>query len=164
MPDLTQPFFSDEVYVSGVLTSVRPRKIDPRELYERIGVLCRSNGLVPYIPHLHTDPVLHRDIHPTHVYERDYRKVLDACLVIAYVGQASGGVGMEMEMARTNSIPIIVLYEADVPVATISRMYRGNRAVKAVVYFTDMEDALFKLDLALGEVLKRWVRVEPLVY
>ncbi len=164
MPDLTQPHTSDEVYVSGALTNAKPEGIDPRELYKRIGDLCRNNGLDPYIPHLHTDPVLHRDIHPTHVYEVDHQKVLDACLVIAYVGQASGGVGMEMEMARANSTPIIVLYEADVPVTNISRMYRGNRAVKAVVRFTDMDDALFKLDSALGEVLRRWVRVEPLVY
>jgi hypothetical protein len=146
------------------LTNAKPEGIDPRELYKGIGHLCRRKGLNPYVPHLHTDPQLHRDIHPTHVYEVDHQKVLDACLVIAYVGQASGGVGMEMEMARANSIPIIVLYEADVPVTNISRMYRGNRAVKAVVRFTDMGDALAKLELAMDEVLARWVRPRPLVF
>ncbi|MFA6253252.1 MAG: hypothetical protein WCV69_03225 [Patescibacteria group bacterium] len=71
---------------------------------------------------------------------------------------------MEMEMARANFTPIIVLYEADVPVTNISRMYRGNRAVKAVVRFMDMDDALAKLELAIEVVLARWVRSQPLIF
>lgn len=91
MLDLTRPRTSDEVYVSGALTNAKLKGgVDPRELYKLIGDLCRRKGLNPYVPHLHTDPVLHKDIHPTYVYEMDHQKVLDACLLIAYVGQASG--------------------------------------------------------------------------
>lgn len=158
-----QPYTSDQVYISGVLTNAT-LDFDHRNFYENIGKLCQARALKPYIPHQHTDPEVNKDIDSTVVYEHDYLMVLKSCLIIAYVGQASGGVGMEIEMARANSTPVIVLYESSVPITTISRMYRGNRAVKAHVGFANMEEALFKLEAALDAVLHQWVLPKPLFF
>jgi hypothetical protein len=69
-------------------------------------------------------------------------------LLIAYAGTPSFGVGIEVEIAREQGIPVIVVAERD---RTVSRILLGSPAVVDVVRFTD----LAALRQALGDAIAR---------
>jgi nucleoside 2-deoxyribosyltransferase len=134
---------SKKVYISGALTEVNVN--DPTSLkrfYESIAELCKTLGMKPYVPHLNSDPVVHPHLDPKQVYEMDKREIAGSDIVIAYVGFPSLGVGQEIEIARENEVPVILLYEQS---KRISRMARGNPAVIAQIAFADFEDGLRQL-------------------
>ncbi|AFY46385.1 hypothetical protein Nos7524_0473 [Nostoc sp. PCC 7524] len=136
------------VYVSGALTGIN--NLDSvKEFYVTIGLLSEKMGFQTYIPHLKTDPIQHPDISPCTVFETDKHQVTESDLVIAYIGYASLGVGMELAYAETYAIPIILLYEKD---KVISRFPRGIPTVFSEIAFTDYKDALAQLEI----VLKKW--------
>ena len=144
-----------KVYISGALTGVnRPTSL--KEFYESIGKLCEGFNMNPYVPHLNSDPVAHPDLSPKDVYEIDTREVSESDLVIAYVGVPSLGVGSEIEIARENEVPVILLYEKD---ERISRMIRGNPTIMAEISFTDFDDALQQLRASLEG--QRFALVRP---
>lgn len=122
------------IYVSGALTNSGRRK-----LYERIGEVISELGYEPYIPHLHTDPVKNPDISPETVYRIDKERVQSSCLVVAYVGLPSFGVGAELEMANEKGIPIILMYELN---TKVSRLVRGIPSVKVQISYQSQEVAL----------------------
>ncbi len=140
------------IYISGPLTRLKePEKV--KKFYEQIGEVCKEAGFSPYVPHLRTDPVKNADISPQEVWFTDFRLVKNACLLIAYVDEPSLGVGAELEIARYNGVPCILLYRKD---GRVSRMARGNPAVLKEVIFEDFKDCLFKLKKFLerkGEML-----------
>jgi len=123
----------DEVYVSGALTSVAdvPRA---RLFYELIAEIAAACGLVPYLPHRATDPVIHADLDPRSVYAIDRAHIERSALVIAYAGTPSFGVGIEVEIARERAIPVILVAERD---AVVSRILVGSPAVVELVRFGD---------------------------
>lgn len=136
------------VYVSGALCGVS--NLDElRAFYESIARVCREAHMVPYVPHLVTDPVRNADLSPREVYELDREQVANSDLVIACVGIPSFGVGMEVEIARQHGIPVILLSERGKP---LSRMARGNRAVIAEVPYADFQEALAGLADLLGKL------------
>ena len=134
-------------YVSGVLTGVESLDV-LKKFYEDISRVCAAEGVAAYVPHLVTDPVKNAEFTPKEVYELDRLHVIESNLVIAYVGVPSLGVGQEIEIARENGIPVLLLMEKD---AKISRMARGNPAVIAEIRFDDFRDALKQLSLWLRE-------------
>lgn len=125
-----------KVYISGPLTNTN----HPDELkafYEAIGELCRRLGLDPYVPHLATDPLKHPSISPRQVFETDKSQVTRSSLVIAYVGEPSLGVGMELAYAESAGIPVITIAKQG---AHISRFARGIPAiVKEIIYFNEVD-------------------------
>jgi len=136
-----------KVYVSGALTGVNePDSV--KRFYESIAELCKAFNMNPYVPHLNSDPIAHPDLSPREVYEMDKREISRAELVIAYVGIPSLGVGSEIEIARENDIPVILLYEKN---KKISRMIRGNPAIMAEISFTNFDNALQQLQAFLEE-------------
>ena len=36
---------------------------------------CKEIGLVPYVPHLNTDPIKNSDLTPAHVFETDKTEI-----------------------------------------------------------------------------------------
>lgn len=136
------------VYVSGVLTGGESVE-ELKRLYERIGAVCAKIGCDVYIPHQHTDPVLHSEISPQEVYHTDMREVSRSDLVIAYVGLPSLGVGAEIERAHHSNIDVVILYEEG---ARVSRLIRGSPAVLCEIPFSSQEKALQELE----EMLSRW--------
>src|SRR5207244_9247645 len=70
----------------------------------------------------------------------------NAAALIAYAGIPSFGVGIEVELAREHSVPVIVVAERERP---ISRLLLGNPAVVEVVKFADLDG----LRRALGSAL-----------
>lgn len=137
-----------KVYISGALTDVQDPKLT-KELYEKIGCLCKEIGFQAYVPHLHTDPVNNPDISPQEVFTQDKYQVSLSDLVIAYLGSLSFGVGMELAYAETKKIPIVLLYETG---KRISRFPRGIPTVIAEIQFHEHEDALSQLK----NVLLQW--------
>lgn len=132
-------------YISGALTNVAGLD-DMRRFYEAIGQVCADNGFDPYIPHQHTDPVLAAQISPGQVWETDYRVVSVSAVVVAFVGEPSLGVGAELEISRENRVPIILMARNS---DKVSRMARGNPAVKKEIRFETENDAFTQLANAL---------------
>jgi nucleoside 2-deoxyribosyltransferase len=135
-------------YVSGALTGGDEITL-LKHFYERIAETCKSVGIEAYVPHLVSDPIGNPNMTPEEVYDLDRRQVLDSNLLVAYVGYPSLGVGQEIEIARENNIPVVMLMEND---RRISRMARGNPAVVAEIHFADHDDALHQL----SHWLKEW--------
>lgn len=136
------------VYISGALTGIE-NLVEIKTFYEAIGALCQQIGLQAYVPHLNTDPINHPDVTPQQVFELDKYQVSQSDLVVAYIGFASLGVGMELAYADTNSIPIVLLYEEG---KHISRFPRGIPSVISEIQFTNYENALMQLKV----VLEQW--------
>lgn len=137
------------LYVSGSLTHLKNQEI--KTLYERIGSLGESFGFQSHVPHLHTDPVKHADVSAEDVYKNDKQHVIDADLMICYVGETSLGTGMELEIALHHKTLVVLLSEEG---AQISRMVLGSPAVIDHVTFTTFEDALLKLRPVLEKFVK----------
>lgn len=133
------------IYISGPLTGVS-NITSLKNFYEQIGNICFQLGMQPYIPHKHSDPILHRDLLPETIYRMDRDHISNSDWVVAYVGSPAVGVGQEIEIARECNIPVILLYETG---RTISRMVRGNPTVKAEVTGDDLEGILLKLELTM---------------
>jgi hypothetical protein len=136
-----------QVYISGALTGVsNPDAL--KAFYEAIAKVCEGVNMVPYVPHLVSDPVQNPGMTPREVYELDRDKVAHSDLVIAYVGAPSLGVGSEIEIARENSVPVILLMENT---ARVSRMIRGNPAVIAELKFSGYDNGLRQLSDLLSK-------------
>ena len=132
-------------YISGALTNVTGLD-DMRKFYEAIGQVCAENGFPPYIPHQHTDPILAAGISPRKVWETDYGVVSRSTVVVAFVGEPSLGVGAELEIARENKVPIILIARTS---DKVSRMARGNPLVQKEIRFEAESDGLNELVTAL---------------
>lgn len=163
-------------YISGNLT-LDPRKAKHlKKFYEKIAKTIERNGGFAYLPHTVTDPVVHRDIPASDVYDTDVEAIScakDNGAVIAYVGKESHGVGMEVQEANRQKIPTILLYEKyktgisrlvsnflDTKIGKfinrflgikprekeVSSLLLGGPSIKAVIKFDGYDDALRELD------------------
>lgn len=136
------------VYVSGALSDL-PDAIRPQYLafYESIGRLITNMGLVPYVPHLHTDPIRHKDVTPSQVDLIDRTAVTSSVLVIAVADNPSLGVGIEVEMAYHAAKPVVLVCRSNrVAERKISRLVRGNPAVIVEIIYQDHSDAISQLE------------------
>jgi len=142
------PVALGEAYISGALTAVddAPRT---KLFYEVLAEIAEATGLRAYLPHRVSDPVASAHLDPRAVYEIDRAHVTSAAVVIAYAGIPSFGVGIEVELAREHSVPVIVVAERDRP---ISRLLLGNPAVVEVVKFADLDGLRRALTGALAGV------------
>src|SRR5882762_10591422 len=137
-----------EAYISGALTALddAPRT---KLFYEVLAEIAGTTGLRAYLPHRVSDPVAAAHLDPRAVYEIDRAHVTNAAVVIAYAGIPSFGVGIEVELAREHSVPVIIVAERDRP---ISRLLLGNPAVVEVVKFADLDGLRRALAAALAGV------------
>lgn len=141
------------IYVSGALTDV---PVDLREdyliFYERIGELVESMGFVAYVPHLHTDPVRHKDVTPSQVDQIDRRAVTSSSLIIAVADNPSLGVGIEIEMAYHADKPVYLLYHKDRLLrGLVSRLVRGNPSISKEIAYVSQTEALQQLQQSLSD-------------
>src|SRR3982074_1061311 len=137
-----------EAYISGALTALddAPRT---KLFYELLAEIAEASGLHAYLPHRVTDPVAAAHLDPRSVYEIDRAHVTRAVVLIAYAGIPSFGGGIEVELAREHSVPVIVVAERERP---ISRLLLGNPAVVEVVKFADLDGLRRTLGAALAAV------------
>ena len=117
---MTKPI---KAYMSGALTGLnddaRQRQLDRYELIQRT---CAAEGYECYCPHQHSDPVRDADMAPSKVHELDSANVRDSDLVIADCTEPSFGLGIEVQMANNNEIPILLIAQEG---KEISRLIRG---------------------------------------
>ncbi len=123
-----------QIYISGALT-----RGSRREFYEAIGDMVKKAGYRPYIPHLHTDPEKHPDATPEEEYDVNMMAIDNSCMVIAYVGYPSLGVGAELEHANNKGIPIIIISQIG---EMVSRLARGIPMVNATFAYHSEDEAL----------------------
>src|SRR2546423_8281057 len=142
------PVAVGEAYISGALTALddAPRT---KLFYEVLAEIAQATGLRAYLPHRVSDPVAAAHLDPRAVYEIDRAHVTSAAVVIAYAGIPSFGVGIEVELAREHSVPVIVVAERERP---ISRLLLGNPAVVEVVKFADLDGLRRQLQSALARI------------
>ena len=133
-----------DAYVAGELTRCATPE-EQKKFYEGIAEVCKECGFSVSLPHQHTDPIAPPHVSPQEVYKKDYDIVANAKVIIAYVGQPSLGVGIELEIAKNNNTDIILIFRKD---EKVSRMARGIPGVKAIQY-ESQEDALNQLKKAL---------------
>jgi len=125
-----------QVYISGALT-----KFNRKDLYEAIGKVVNNLGFYAYVPHLHIDG--EKNVTSKEIYDTDMEAVEASCLVIAYVGYPSLGVGAELERANSLNIPVILMYEKN---GIASDFVQGMSAVKGEIEYEDETSALKSLE------------------
>jgi len=131
-----------KIYISGALT-VQSGKNDLKQIYENIAQICSAFCSNIYVPHLGgTDPIKDPEVSPNTVWKKDHREVASSDLIIAYVGEASLGVGAELEIARMASSDIILWWFKG---QKVSRMARGNPNVKCMIEAKDADDLIEQL-------------------
>ncbi|HUC90273.1 MAG TPA: hypothetical protein VMR45_05720 [Patescibacteria group bacterium] len=135
------------VYIAGALTDMsEDQRANLRKFYEDIADVCREFELEPYVPHVYGDPKLVAHLTPKDIDRIDRLALTQSYLVILYAGVASTGVGVELEMAHHSNKPVVLLFEdTKLEQRTISRLVRGNPAVKGEIAFKDFSAALKEL-------------------
>ncbi len=119
-------------YMSSALTGLdgETYKYVTKDICERVLAVCQSIKAHCYCPHLYTPPAIGVALHK--VYDLDRDRVKDSAVVVAYVGIPSFGVGMEIEMAKSFDIHVILLGEVET-LPSVSRLVLGSPAVKGTV-------------------------------
>src|SRR3981081_3154914 len=113
-----------EAYVSGALTALE-EGARCRLFSELRGEVGESAGLRAYLPHRVSDPASAAHLEARAVYEIDRAHVTSARVVVAYAGIPSFGVGIEVELAREHSVPVVLVVERE---RTVSRLLLGRPA------------------------------------
>lgn len=143
------------VYIAGALTGLAPdRATEYRNIYESAAAVCEGLHLTPYLPHKHTDPILHPLVSAYEVYLTDAAVVKNARLVIAFTDTPSFGVGSELAIAAEHETHVVLVNRLGIPV---SRMVIGNPAIIGVVNYTNWDqgkELLRQLLVARSELLK----------
>ena len=137
-----------EAYVSGALTALE-EGARMRLFYELLAEVVESAGLRAYLPHRVSDPASAAHLEARAVYEIDRAHVTSARVVVAYAGIPSFGVGIEVELAREHSVPVVLVVERE---RTVSRLLLGNPAVVEVVRFADLDGLRRGLAAALERI------------
>lgn len=137
---------SMKIFFAGPLTDLKnPNKT--KAFYVKLADVAKSHGFDYFWAFQHgTDPNIERVISASEVYERDNKQLLKSDIMVAYIGESSSGVGIEVEIAHTHNIPVYLLYEKG---TWTSRMLRGCPAVKKELVFTDEADGLKQFESLL---------------
>ncbi|MFC1646902.1 nucleoside 2-deoxyribosyltransferase [Patescibacteria group bacterium] len=141
------------IFFAGPLTNLKnPEKT--KKWYQDMAGVATKNGFDFFWAFMSgTDPVNNPNVDPDFIYYKDLEELEKSNLMIAYVGEPSSGTGQELEYAKEHDIPVYLVYEKEKPV---SRMIRGNPAIKGEIMFDDYEDALGQLDKLLSTIKARF--------
>jgi nucleoside 2-deoxyribosyltransferase len=135
-----------KIFFAGPLTNLEnPDKV--KAFYIKLAELAKKLGHEPFWAFQSgTDPIKNPNVPAEEVYRRDIEQIAKSDLMIAYVGESSIGTGEEIEYAKTVKVQVIIMYEKG---DTISRMLKGNPAVKKEIVFTSEDDAIKQLQAYL---------------
>jgi hypothetical protein len=140
-------------YICGPLTELSPKEQKSVKLfYQHIADICEKTiGVRAFVPHEHYDPIKHAAFTPQDVDKQERHQVcnLTSLLIVVAIAPSWGG-GIEVEMANENKVPVIILCEKDkLENRKVSRLLRGNPAVKDIIAYIKEGDALEKLQSKL---------------
>jgi len=146
-------------YVCGPLTELSKNTQERvKQFYSDIGDVCEQTlGVRAFVPHEHYDPIANKDFTPQDIDIAERYQVCEntSILIVAAIAPSWGG-GIEVEMANQNKVPVILLCQKKKLAARkISRLLRGNPAVKATIEYTYFKDALAQLRLYLARQFSR---------
>jgi nucleoside 2-deoxyribosyltransferase len=131
------------VFFGGPLTDLADPEAT-KKFYVRLADVATKNGWEYYWAWQRgTDPELDPDVPASRVYQIDTYELEISDVMIAYVGEPSTGTGIEMEYARHNRIPVVIMYEKE---KRISRMLRGCPAVVKEIVYGSEDEAISLLD------------------
>jgi len=147
-------------YICYALTELAPEtREQAKAFYVRVADACEATiGVRGFVPHEHFDPIKHANYTPSDVDGAERRQVCENTSIVIVVALApSWGGGIEVEMANRSGVPVIILCKKEqLEKRLVSRLLRGNPAVRQVIAFQTEEDAVSQLSVALREVqLKR---------
>lgn len=138
-------------YICGPLTDLPGQyQSGTKDFYSKIADVCEKiTGLRGFVPHEHYDPIKFAHFTPEEVdnAERDQVCNKTSVLIAVYIAPSWGG-GIEVEMARQNNVPVVVLCPKG---KNVSRLLLGNKSVVGVVYYENEQQAL---DLVKDAVIK----------
>ena len=150
-------------YVCGPLTELSPSlAMEAKKFYQRIGDACQKvTGVRAFVPHEHFDPIKHTHFTPQQVDEAEREQVCNKTSVLIVVAIApSWGGGIEVEMANQNGVPVILLCEREkLQARQISRLLRGNPAVRKIIEYDTQDEALQQMEVALPNMTEQEVLV-----
>ncbi len=133
-------------YICGPLTELPiDEQVQVKLLYEQVGAACEEVlGVPSFVPHQHYDPIRNASATPGEVDSSERKQVctLTSVLVVLPVAPSWGG-GIEVEMARQSNVPVVLLCEkTKLEARKISRLLRGNPAVKSIVAYNSEDESL----------------------
>ncbi len=133
----------DQIYISGALTHG-----NRKEFYEAIGRKVEEVGFIAHVPHLHNN---NAEKQKYGFYRFDKKQIEKSCMLVAYVGHPSLGVGSELEMAVNKGIPIILIWQKG---ELVSRFTREMPNIVASYEFESPEEAVEWIGKYLVEFFK----------
>lgn len=147
---MTNPARRHMAYVSCPLTGIPEEELaELREYYAQIGKVLEAAGYIAYLPHVFGDPLLVPNLTPGQIDTIDRTAVSQSSLMVVYMGLPSHGAGQEIEMARTQNMPIIMMAsKAD----RVSRLPLGSSMLVAELRSESWEESLESLAKAIAEL------------
>ena len=143
---------SNRPYICGPLTELTPQIREAvKEFYTRLADLCeRILGVRAFVPHEHYDPITHAHFTPQDVDQAERHLVCkETSLLIVVAIEPTWGGGIEVEMAHRSDVPVIIVQPS---YKTVSRLLRGNPAVRHIIEYSDFHDAECQLEARLAEM------------
>ncbi len=133
-------------YICGPLTEIpKNQQRSVKKFYEEIAdVVEKVTEKRAFVPHEHYDPIKHAHFSPSEVdaAERWQVCIQTSILIVVAIAPSWGG-GIEVEMAHRSDVPVILLYEKG---KRVSRLLKGNPAIKRIIEYENEKDALEKLE------------------
>ena len=125
------------IYISGE---------DYLPVYKKINEVCSKyfdNVIGTYPDFWNSDET------PREFWDRTYETITKCDLFLAECSAPSHGVGMELQMAYDNNIPVIVMVKNDIKGFDKSTMVLGLPNLKTVIRYKNHEDLLLKIEKKL---------------
>lgn len=123
------------------------------DFYKNIEKISIENNISVYNPSDFMDPGVHDYIRPDQIYQKNLDIIRTSDLLIAYVGIVSGGVAIEIEMANSFRVPVILLCEES-KLNVVSRMILGSRMAKNQIFANTLEEIISKFENNLPKILR----------
>jgi hypothetical protein len=142
-------------YICGPLTELNfELQYAIKSFYAKIAdVFDEFVNIRAFFPHEHYDPQKHAHFTPRQVDEAERDQICNKTSLLVVVAlEPSWGGGIEVEMANQSGVPVVLLCERDkLQARKISRLLRGNPAIRKIIEFDDQDDAIVKL--------KEWINL-----
>ncbi len=130
----------NKILILGAL----PKDKEAERLYESIASVCRKFAEEVSSP---IDTVAFKGTEGER-YERAFKLVEEADLIVGEQSNPSTGQGMEIREAANLGKPLVVVARAG---SSVSGLVKACPALKEVIYYEDLEDLKGKLENFLGK-------------
>ena len=141
--------------MSGALSALSSEDYEyaTTRIYDRVQKICAKINLRCYLPHKsQTTPI--KVMPHSKVWEIDYERVVNSKAIVAYIGIPACGVGAEIEMARRENVPVILLFES-AKKGNLPQLMLGNPKIRFAIAFDKPEDIDERLEKDLKQIFTK---------